>query len=418
MTRTALQSVTDVQISLNGRTIAVVDDDEIFRSYFTLLLAPLGVNVDAHATGDSLVTTLDRRMPDCIFLDYNIVHENGLFLQQQLRARFPNLAPVLIVSADDSQRTAIRAFRTGVDDFIQKRGLKLDEVESALRRVIGKHEADPLRLAADGRRAQSGAIDHATGLFSKAEFEAKLAAVEELSERAGTTVGLMAIHFSPWSAVAFQFGLVMAEKVLRGFATRLSNSVGPEFLCARYADDVLCCLVERGADAAQMEAGVRAVKAALTYTQNIGAVQVLIEPRGEACARAPGGASLADLTTELSSRFDIERRETVNKLTGLGASSTRLAHSPASELQPYTGIERRRSVRRRLFKRGTVGLNNGSSRLPCTIRNLSDGGACIRLESAMVTPELFTLSLGVGEAPRRVRKRWQTNQDLGVEFLD
>lgn len=48
---------------------------------------------------NGLQQVLDRRMPDCLVMDYNLASENGLFILERLKLRYPSLAPIIMVSA-------------------------------------------------------------------------------------------------------------------------------------------------------------------------------------------------------------------------------------------------------------------------------------------------------------------------------
>jgi DNA-binding response OmpR family regulator len=127
-----MNEMTD-NIVLSGRVVFVVDDDELFRAYVATLLSQASIKVISVSNSVELVTQMHKIMPDCILLDYMLASENGLQIHEHLRRRFQDLPPVLMLSADETQRTAIRAFRFGMNDFIPKRNLRLDDLLEHIR---------------------------------------------------------------------------------------------------------------------------------------------------------------------------------------------------------------------------------------------------------------------------------------------
>jgi PilZ domain len=78
--------------------------------------------------------------------------------------------------------------------------------------------------------------------------------------------------------------------------------------------------------------------------------------------------------------------------------------------------EQRKSVRRRALKGGRIIFNEGWASLSCTIRNLSEHGAKLQLESVLGIPSAFTLMFDDGSPPRKCLVKWRNPTSLGVEF--
>jgi hypothetical protein len=76
--------------------------------------------------------------------------------------------------------------------------------------------------------------------------------------------------------------------------------------------------------------------------------------------------------------------------------------------------ERRQSPRRTVLKTGLVVLQDTSMTLRCTVRNLSDTGACIELSSTTGVPNNFEFVLDDVHRPCRVI--WRTDTRMGIAF--
>jgi hypothetical protein len=77
--------------------------------------------------------------------------------------------------------------------------------------------------------------------------------------------------------------------------------------------------------------------------------------------------------------------------------------------------EKRRAVRRRVFKAGRIVFNRGRSSIDCTVRNLSTRGARLEVPSVVGIPDAFFL-ITAGAADQPCRVVWRRLKELGVAF--
>lgn len=76
--------------------------------------------------------------------------------------------------------------------------------------------------------------------------------------------------------------------------------------------------------------------------------------------------------------------------------------------------ERRGAPRHRTLKGALVVFDHHQRALDCTVRNLSDSGAIIALESARDVPERFELLLPHDHVIADARAVWRTLKEVGV----
>ncbi len=79
-------------------------------------------------------------------------------------------------------------------------------------------------------------------------------------------------------------------------------------------------------------------------------------------------------------------------------------------------MERRNTTRTRVLKGGKLIFNRSSSVIDCTVRNLSNRGACLELVTTLRVPEEFELSFDSFRSARHCRVTWRTGRKLGVAF--
>ena len=78
--------------------------------------------------------------------------------------------------------------------------------------------------------------------------------------------------------------------------------------------------------------------------------------------------------------------------------------------------ERRHAARNRSLLQGKILINDRRSVIDCVVRNLSESGACLRVESMAGIPPAFELQIGDEIATRQCVAIWQGENRIGVEF--
>ena len=77
-------------------------------------------------------------------------------------------------------------------------------------------------------------------------------------------------------------------------------------------------------------------------------------------------------------------------------------------------IEKRAARRYRVLKGATISFN--ASGIPCTVRNLSSGGAAVDLDQPADLPPSFMLTIESDRLIRRCRPVWSNERRVGVAF--
>ena len=77
--------------------------------------------------------------------------------------------------------------------------------------------------------------------------------------------------------------------------------------------------------------------------------------------------------------------------------------------------EVRKIPRRRVLKSGTISFDRGES-LDCVVRNISELGACLELESGANIPDDFTLIIKTAKMIRLCHVVWRAGRRIGVSF--
>lgn len=100
-------------------TILIVDDEPDLVTNCQRLLRPLGhIPLTANTAADA-IAVIDREVPDLVVTDLRLPGPDGLVVARHARARVPPI-PVLLISADDSDRARDAAREIGVSAFLAK----------------------------------------------------------------------------------------------------------------------------------------------------------------------------------------------------------------------------------------------------------------------------------------------------------
>ncbi len=99
--------------------ILLVEDDTTFSAILDGFLKKNGYHVDPHFTIKSALNALEKSTYDLLLLDYRLGDGNGLELVDALHEKGVYI-PVIVMTSFDDVRTAVRAMRKGVYDYITK----------------------------------------------------------------------------------------------------------------------------------------------------------------------------------------------------------------------------------------------------------------------------------------------------------
>jgi hypothetical protein len=96
---------------------------------------------------------------------------------------------------------------------------------------------------------------------------------------------------------------------------------------------------------------------------------------------------------------------------------TAIGQASAAAQPPQGRKEDRKSPRRRVLKEGKVIFGLAQSVVDCTIDNMSDGGAHIRLTSSHGLPEDFYLVEANRGVIHKAEVAWRTTTGMGLRLV-
>jgi hypothetical protein len=75
--------------------------------------------------------------------------------------------------------------------------------------------------------------------------------------------------------------------------------------------------------------------------------------------------------------------------------------------------EHRQRQRQRILKAGTISFDHAG--IDCTVRNVSDTGACLEIESPVGIPNNFTLVISKDNLKRPCHVAWRSGRRIGAQ---
>ena len=193
----------------------------------------------------------------------------------------------------------------------------------------------------------------------------------------------------------------------------------------RYSENIFLVIVETGDDHALLRSMQERFLAHLSFRLQLNATSIPISARvGRVrCheVQRDGVVTSSDLVeaamATLSSSVAVGE-PAANAATSIDDGK---AAVPPNAPQVRPGLrtsDRRLDLRKRVLKRGQIMVPALGAVVDCTVRNLSSGGAALRIDAPFAAPSEFQLAIAADGTTRRVKVRWQVGTDLGVEYID
>jgi len=122
-----------------GPRVLLVEDDKALARLIQRKLRRLSFSVECVTTGPAALNAFDRRQPDLVVLDLDLVDSTSWDVLARVHSR--GSTPLLSLSMQRAERHAVAALETGADDYILK-PFGLDELVARIR-VALRHVARP-----------------------------------------------------------------------------------------------------------------------------------------------------------------------------------------------------------------------------------------------------------------------------------
>jgi CheY-like chemotaxis protein len=100
--------------------VLIVDDEALLREALVRWLKSMGYRSIAVETAEGAIDEITRQLPVVVIVDMVMPIHDGLWLLEQIRARWPSLHVIMASGADLDEQAVLKARRLGATDFIAK----------------------------------------------------------------------------------------------------------------------------------------------------------------------------------------------------------------------------------------------------------------------------------------------------------
>lgn len=121
--------------NVNQFKFFIVDDDIFCANIYEQYLSQLNyTDISYFSNGSDCLNNLDQK-PDIIFLDHNMDDLTGFEVLKKIKRYNPNIY-VIMISGQESIKTAVDALKYGAFDYVTKDATVCDKIQLILNKII------------------------------------------------------------------------------------------------------------------------------------------------------------------------------------------------------------------------------------------------------------------------------------------
>jgi DNA-binding NarL/FixJ family response regulator len=127
--------------------ILIVDDHPVVRHGIHQILSqhPEVGSISEAPAAAAAIESLAENPVDLVLLDLNLPDQSGFWVLKEIRRRYPDL-PVLVLTIQSEENTAVRVLKAGANGFLNKESAP-EELLKAVQTVLGGRRYISARLA-------------------------------------------------------------------------------------------------------------------------------------------------------------------------------------------------------------------------------------------------------------------------------
>ncbi|HEY0156782.1 MAG TPA: diguanylate cyclase [Thermoanaerobaculia bacterium] len=219
--------------------VLLVDDDDNFRSWMSLLMRRLGFAVETAIDGIHALERLHEAPYDLLISDLEMPRMNGMELIQEIRST-PLLAQqyAVMLTSHEGLDAKVAALTTGYDDFLTKSCTEVEVVAKvvAAQRMLARH------------RTLSAAVTEWQALATRDELTG-VATRRTLMDEAGRCladsrqIGLVILDLDDFKPINDNFGHLTGDRILRDVGALFLSRTRSNDMIARWGGDEFVLLV-------------------------------------------------------------------------------------------------------------------------------------------------------------------------------
>src|ERR1035437_6404816 len=122
--------------------VFIVEDNPMYSFMLTYNLEQeFHFNISNFDSGEDCLLNLEHHHPFIIILDYKLKNMDGVNVLEYVKRNFPEIY-VIVVTEQKNIHTAVDIMKRGAFDYIQKSQTSLEELRSAIQRVLSEMDVN------------------------------------------------------------------------------------------------------------------------------------------------------------------------------------------------------------------------------------------------------------------------------------
>ncbi len=204
-------------------TVLLLDDDIGLLAWLKDVLEEHGFTVFATPRFDKAVEWFYEMLPDCAVLDVLMPEQSGFDLMDHIRELCDRyMIPVVLLTGKSDRATRIRAYESGVDDFLTK-PVNPEEFIVRIRRLIRRRHRLTGQLL----------LDQTTGAYGMPFLERELERQLELLDGTESRVAVAAVQLDGLRRLNERTGYREGDRLLKTFSDAVRTRLRPQDIWAR-----------------------------------------------------------------------------------------------------------------------------------------------------------------------------------------
>lgn len=355
---------------------------------------------------------------DVAIIHGGIAEDTAFGVNERLKSSMVSPPATILLCGQLTTAMLRKAFRIGFSDCISEVNPVEEGLSRSIAHAVSVTRAARLKQQAWERLERQAQRDGLTGLPNCFHLQERLNQIEALASRRPVSHKLILFRIMEAADIAARFGFHTAEKIVYSCAAALRDTARTSDDYGRLDFDTFYYLVDNSIDEPHLKRLIERLSAAMAVSVQMDALAARVSAKATSARFPRAGMDAAGFIEALQARLRARAGDgSANHADQAAANEPPGATGNPPAMPVERESDRRSLRRRRVYKQGALVLNNGFSTVNCTIRDVSDGGARVEADSQFVAPDQCELLFVESGRRFAVRKRWQSRNQIGLEFV-
>ncbi|WP_417310480.1 EAL domain-containing protein [Devosia sp.] len=214
---------------------------------------------------DDLLTLAGRLDLDCVLIASKLGDLTGFAVNEKLTMACAEPPAAIMIANSRNERSAIKAFRSGFQDYLKRDMMADADLQSAITRVAKvrrERQREKLKLAQLSEMAMRDAL---TGLSNRNALEDHLKIMMEAGLRHGKPFAIILMDVNRFKSINDTFGHFIGDHALKAFADRLQQTARHSDVFGRLGGDEFLYLIGEGVSIEAIRSACARLSRALTF---------------------------------------------------------------------------------------------------------------------------------------------------------